>query len=328
MEKQYKHLSKSERDLVAVLKAKGYSLRKIGKELGRDKGTISRELKRNAPEIHKGYYLSHKAQERADNRWVTSHMRARLKDNLVKGYVGYQIKKGLSPELISGRIKIDYPGVAISHEAIYQYIYEDRIDLIRYLVRSYKKRKKRGYSRKHKKSHIPNRIPIESRPEIASKRERIGDWEADTAISKKSKDALQVLGDRTTRLVRIGKIKNTTSNAVKRAITEMLGAYPIEFRHTLTYDNGHENVEHEQINQVLGTSSYFCNPYHSWEKGTIENMIGLIRRYLPKGTNLAKVSDERISEIEYALNSRPRKCLGFRTPFEMFDQLASVALAC
>jgi IS30 family transposase len=160
-----------------------------------------------------------------------------------------------------------------------------------------------------------------------AQRERVGDWEADTVVSRKSKAALQVLGDRSSRLVIIRKIKQTTSAAVSKVIQKTLGAYPLDIRQTITYDNGHENVEHERINKKLGTASFFCNPYHSWEKGTVENMIGLIRRYLPKRTDFSKISDDRIAEIEYALNSRPRKCLAFRTPFEVFRQLAGVALA-
>lgn len=313
--------------MITVLKAKDYPLGDIADELGRDKSTISRELQRNAPEIRKGYYLSHKAQERARSRWISSHSRPRLKNQEIRDYVEKNIKAGLSPELIAGRLRLDRPGSRISHEAIYQYIYEDRTDLIKYLVRSHKKRKRRGYSRKHKKSHIPNRISIEDRPAIVEKRERVGDWEADTVVSKKSTAALQVLGDRASRLIKIRKIKHTTSEAARKVIVEVLGAYPIELRQTITFDNGHENVEHEQINEKLGTDSYFCNPYHSWEKGTVENLVGLIRRYLPKGTNFSKIADDRLVEIEYALNSRPRKCLGFRTPFETFDQLTVVALA-
>lgn len=327
MGRNYKHLSKEDRDLIAILRAKGISMKEIGEKLGKDKSTISRELQRNAPEKHRGYYLGHKAQERAQVRWVSSHMRNRLKNGEIRAYTEKQLKDDLSPELIAGRLRIDMPGAKISHEAIYQYIYNDRRDLIKYLVRHNKKRKRRGYSRKHKKSHIPNRVPIQERPAIAETRERIGDWEADTVVSRRSKVALQVLGDRASRLIKIRKIERTTSAAVKKTIQEVLGTYHINFRHTITYDNGHENVEHEQINKKLGTASFFCNPYHSWEKGTVENLIGLIRRHLPKGTDFRKISDDRVAEIEHKLNSRPRKCLDFRTPFEVFDQLTGVALA-
>jgi len=327
MGRRYEHLSKEERDLIAVLKAQGCFMREIGEAIGRDKATVSRELRRNAPAIYKGYYLSHKAQERARYRWVVSHQRNRLKSREIREYVVHHLKEGLSPELIAGRLPIDHPGARSSHEAIYQYIYAERRDLIRYLVRHNRKRRPRGHSRKHRKSHIPNRVSIEARPAIAEKRERVGDWEADTVVSRKSKAALQVLGDRTSRVVIIRKITNTTSAAVRATIQKALRVYPVDIRKTITYDNGHENVEHEEINEELGTRSFFCNPYHSWEKGTVENMIGLIRRYLPKGTDLKKVSNERIQEIEYALNSRPRKCLRFRTPFEVLYQLTGVALA-
>ncbi|HEX7321230.1 MAG TPA: IS30 family transposase [bacterium] len=322
----YQHLSKEERDLITVYKAQGCSLREIGGKLGRDKATISRELQRNAPEIRKWYYLSHKAQERAQGRWGTAHIRARLKSPIIQAYVVQGLKAGLSPELIAGRLPLDHPDVRINHEAIYKYIYATHRELIRYLVRHNKKRRCRGHSRKHQQSHIPNRVAIAVRPAGVAQRERAGDWEADTVISRQSKAALQVLGDRASRLVRIRKIRQTTSAAVRQAISGMLGAYPVDLRHTITYDNGHENVEHEWINQKLGTMSFFCNPYHSWEKGTVENLIGLIRRYLPKRTDLSKMRKDRIMAIENRLNSRPRKCLAYRTPFEVSRQLSCVAL--
>jgi IS30 family transposase len=323
---RYQHLSKEERDLIAVYKAQGCSLREIGASIGRDKTTISRELCRNAPEIHKGYYLSHKAQERAQGRWVAVHIRARLKSPFLRAYVERGLKAGWSPELIAGRLPLDQPGFRISHEAIYQYIYAERQDLIRHLARHNRIRRRRGHSRKHRQSHIPNRVAITARPAVVAQRIRFGDWEADTMISRRSKAALQILGDRASRLVRIRKLRHTTAAAVRQAITAMLAAYPADLRHTITYDNGHENVEHEQINQRLGTLSFFCNPYHSWEKGTVENLIGLIRRYLPKRTDLSKMRKDRIMAIENRLNSRPRKCLAYRTPFEVSRQLSCVAL--
>jgi IS30 family transposase len=323
---RYQHLSKEERDLIAVYKAQGCSLREIGARIGRDKATISRELRRNAPEIHKGYYLSHKAQERAQGRWVAVHIRARLKSPALRAYVERGLKAGWSPELIAGRLPLDQPGFRISHEAIYQYIYAERQDLIRHLVRHNRIRRRRGHSRKHRHSHIPNRIAIAARPAVVAQRTRFGDWEADTVISRRNKAALQILGDRASRLVRIRKLRHTTAAAVRQAITTMLAAYPADRRHTITYDNGHENVEHEYINQRLGTMSFFCNPYHSWEKGTVENLIGLIRRYLPKRTDFSKIRKDRIVAIENRLNSRPRKCLAFRTPNEVSRQLSSVAL--
>jgi IS30 family transposase len=313
--------------LIAVYRAQGCSLREIEVRLGRDKATISRELRRNAPPIHQGYYLSHKAQERARCRWVTTHLRPRLKCPLLRAYVEQGLRAGWSPELIAGRLPLDQPGIRVSHEAIYQYIYADHPELIHYLVRHNRQRRRRGYCRKHRNSHIPNRVAITDRPAVVAQRSRLGDWEADTVISRRSKAALQVLGERVSRLVLIRKIPGTTAAAVRQAIVAMLAGYPADLRQTITYDNGHENVEHEQIDQKLEMQSFFCNPYHSWEKGTVENLIGLIRRDLPKRTDFRTISEDRIAAIEYRLNSRPRKCLAYRTPYEVFRQFSGVALA-
>jgi len=153
MEGEYTHLTKEERDMIAVLIAKGVPLSEIAQELGRHKSTISRELDRNAPPTNKGYYLSHKAQERASYRWLVTHKRKRLKSQRIREYVEVKLKDGWSPEIIAGRLSIEEPGNAISHEAIYQYIYEVRRDLIACLVRSHRKRMKKDIA-----GNIRNRI--------------------------------------------------------------------------------------------------------------------------------------------------------------------------
>lgn len=231
------------------------------------------------------------------------------------------LKTGWSPEIIAGRIKIDKPSLSVSHEAVYQYIYSERRDLIGYLVRAHKKRQKRTYSRRHKKAHIPNKIGISERPSVVEERRRLGDWESDSIVSRKSKCALNILVERTSRLTRLTKMVQKTSEETKRVIRDVLGIYPDEARKTITYDNGSENTEHEAINEPLGIKSYFCAPYHSWEKGTAENTVGLVRRYVSKGSNLSEVSEETIKGIEYWLNQRPRKCLKYKKPLEVFNEL-------
>lgn len=310
--------------MLAVLKAKGMSLSGIGQKLGRHKSTICRELNRNAPAIRKGYYLGHRAQERAKNRWVATHKRERLKNQEIRKYVEVGLKKGWSPEIIAGRLSIDKPGESISHEAIYQYLYEVRKELIFCLLRRHRNRVEKGHSRKHQKSHIPNRVSISFRPKIVEKRERIGDWESDSMVSRQSKAALNVLADRKSRVTLLRKLQRKTAENTKLAILVSLIKYPV---HTITYDNGSENTDHEEVNKVLDIKSYFCNPYHSWEKGTVENTIGLIRRWIPKKTDLAKVSEREILEIEDWLNNRPRKCLNYQTPLEVLEKERSVALA-
>jgi IS30 family transposase len=309
MPKTYKQLNPNERDILAVLKSKGKSLREIASILKRSPSTLSRELKRNAPPIYTGYYLSHKAQDRADKRKRESHQRQRLKSDFIRCYVGKRLRLGWSPELIAGRLAIDHPERSISHEAIYQWAYQDATHLILFLVRAHRKRKHRSYSRKHKKSHIPERISIKERPEAVLKRLHIGHWETDTISCRKSYQAVQVTVERKARYTKMAKLKTKSARAMSIALTRRLSRYPTELRRSITYDNGPENAEHMRTNKILGTSSYFCEPFHSYERGTVENTIGLVRRFLPKKTNLANISQDHLTKIEYWLNNRPRKCL-------------------
>jgi IS30 family transposase len=318
MPKTYKHLSIEERDILAVLRSQGYSLRAIARCLDRSPGTISRELKRNAAPVNTGYYLSHRAQQRADTRKLESHRRQRLKNDRIRDYVEKHIRIGWSPELISGRLNIEHPELSISHEAIYQWIYGDARALIDFLVRGHRRRKHRGYSRKHKKCHIPDRVSIQERPEAVLKRHQAGHWESDTISCRKSYQAVQVSVERKTRYAKLAKLKAKTARAMSVALTRRLSRYPDTLRRSITYDNGSENAEHMRTNQILGTASYFCEPFHSYERGTVENTIGLVRRFLPKKTNLANIAPDRLSKIENWLNNRPRKCLGFKTPAEAF----------
>jgi transposase, IS30 family len=318
MPKPYKHLTNHDRDLLSVLRSKGKSLREIARVLNRDPSTISRELKRNAPPIYTGYYLAHKAHTRAVNRAIAGRTHKRLKNEKIRRYVRHRLKGGWSPELIAGRLKRLRPGLSISHESIYQWLYADARELIPLLVRAHKNRKRRGYSRRHKKTHIPERISIKERPKEVLQRQELGHWETDTAVSRQSLAALQVSVERKSRYSRIGKLDRKGAHEMSTSLTRRLSRYPQSFRLSITYDNGSENTEHVRTNQVLGTKSYFCEPFHSWERGTVENTIGLIRRFFPKKTDFAKVSKNTISSVEHWLNQRPRKCLGFQTPAEVF----------
>lgn len=321
MPKSYKHLTNHERDLISVLKSNGKSVREIAQVLKRSPATISRELKRNAPPVNSGYYLAHKAHERASNRAVISRTHERLKNDKIRKYVTRRIKHGWSPELIAGRLKKLHPELSISHEAIYQWIYADARELIPSLVRANRNRKRRGYSRRHTKTHIPERVSIKERPEYILLRQEPGHWETDTAVSRQSLAALQVSVERKTRLTKLGKLLRKGSRPMSTSLTRRLSRYPNWFRLSITYDNGSENTEHVRTNKVLGTKSYFCEPYHSWERGTVENTIGLVRRFFPKKTDFAKVSKNRINSVERWLNHRPRKCLGFLTPAEAANSL-------
>jgi len=324
MPKPYKHLTKHERDILSVLKSKGQKIREIARTLGRDPGTISRELKRNVPPINTGYYLAHKAHDRATQRAITSRTHQRLKNDQIRKHVKRKIKNGWSPELIAGHLKTLQPELSISHEAIYQWLYTDARVLIPLLVRAHKNRKRRGYSRRHKKTHIPERVSIKQRPEHVLQRQELGHWETDTAVSRQSLAALQVSVERKSRITKLGKLKRKGAHQMSISLTRRLSRYPKALRLSITYDNGSENTEHVRTNKILGTQSYFCEPFHSWERGTVENTIGLVRRFFPKKTDFAKISKNRIKSVERWLNNRPRKCLGFKTPAEVFA--AGVAL--
>jgi len=274
-------------------------------------------------------YLSHRAHERAVKRKEYAAQRPRLKNEVIMNYVIEKLTLGLSPEQVAGRISHDLAGASISHEAIYQFIYAretiKHMDLRPCLLRRHRKRLERGHSRKHQKPHIPERLSITKRPVCVNDRSEPGHWETDTMISRQSAPALAIALERTSRYLQITKLAAKTAQEVRKALTRRLSWHPDHMRKTITYDNGSENVEHALVNKALGTQSYFCEPYHSWEKGSVENAIGLIRRYLPKGTDFATITKEQIKQIENALNNRPRKILNYRTPNEVFNE--SVALA-
>jgi IS30 family transposase len=193
-----------------------------------------------------------------------------------------------------------------------QHIWEDKRQggqLYKHLRRK-KKYRKRG-SKGDNRGKIPHQTRIDERPEVVEKRERIGDWEADTIIGKGMKGAIVTLVDRKSRFLRMGLVEQRTKEAVKDAIISLLEGYPV---HTLTFDNGKEFAAHEEISQALNADTYFAHPYASWERGTNENTNGLIRQYIPKKADFRKLDDFDISFVEYRLNTRPRKCLSFIPP--------------
>jgi len=305
----------------------GQSVRKIAGVLGRHPSTISRELRRNSSSIY-DYYMDHRAQERTDKRRSMASQRMRLRNKQVRDYVESKLKQDWSPEQIAGRIGIDHPGLSISHEAIYQYIYHpstpNRGELISCLRRSHRRRKRKSQAPDKHKLKITGRIGIEHRPSEVEARDRFGDWEADTLVSRQSKAALLSMVERKSRLVQVEKLEARTAPLTSRAIIRRLLGFPQETRHTITFDNGTEHADHEDVSEEAKIKCFFCNPYSSWQRGTNENTNGLIRQYLPKKTDFAIISNEGIKLIESRLNNRPRKCLGFKTPLEVAN--LSVAL--
>ena len=189
--------------------------------------------------------------------------------------------------------------------------------MLQLLRRAHRKRRNKSIGRKVRKTTIPNRIPIEDRPKSVESRRHAGHWEGDSLISRKSKVALNTLVERKSRLVLITKLSRKSADETNRAVIDRLKKLPAKGRQTLTLDNGTENAKHEHLSAKLGIKCYFARPYASWERGSNENANGLIRWYLPKGTDFRRITPEQIARIEHLLNSRPRKCLGYKTPLEV-----------
>ncbi len=327
MPKTYKHLSLQERELLAQLDWEGKSLGEIAKTLDRNKNSVSRELARNKAPVH-NRYTPCRAHARSCERKTNANTHERLKNELIRQYVKQCLALGWSPEQIAGRLPKDHPGQSINHEAIYQFIYHrqnpNRLEMINQLRRSHKKRKNKGIGRKERKLKILNRIPIDARPKSVESRIQYGHWEGDSLISRNSKAALNTLIERKSRLVLITKLNRKGTAETNQAVIKRLKKLPAAGRRTLTLDNGTENASHKQLTYKIGIKCCFAHPFASWERGTNENINGLIRWYLPKGTDFSKISKKQIAQIEFLLNSRPRKCLGYKTPLEV--AASSVAL--
>lgn len=314
---KHKHLQEDERLQIKILKDKGYSNREIGEALGRDHSSIGRELIRNNT---KGKYDPRAAKVKDSNRRKCSKyqgMKVEAHRDL-REYIIKYLKLFWTPEEISGRLKVaDTHLPYISSKGIYKWLYSAWGQRYCDLLPKKRFKPKKHQRKKTQRVMIPNRIDIDMRPKEANERLELGHAETDTMVSgkrHKSTAALSVLTDRKARYTRLRKIKNLRPKNHNRAILHMSKGLPL---HTLTYDNGIENKHHEKIAVALSIQTYFCKPYHSWEKGTVENTIGRIRRFIPKGANIADYSHRYIAKIEHWLNHTPRKCLNFKTPYEI-----------
>ena len=331
--KRNSHLSLEERLQITVLQGKGISVRKIAKELGRSPSTISRELNRENALYYRGTYIGSQTHNRVKEAWQNSHKRENkfLNQRNVSYFIECQLKYGNTPEIICHLLKERFQE-SVSHETLYIYIYSPKRNLKQYLLRRktgrLPKKKARLYYKGSGKN-IPNRIDIDLRDKLANDRLEFGHFEADSVEScrtrGKRKSCLTVMVDRATRYTIIRKTASLTSIQTAKSIVKAMKPLSNNIK-SITYDNGKEFSKHEKINKILKTKSYFCKPYHSWEKGTVENINGLIRRFFPKGTNFDNISEEAIAYVEDWINNRPMKILNYMTPKQIF-QLNSVAIA-
>ena len=330
---KYKHLTIEEREKIQDMLWQKSSIRNIAKTLNRSPSSVSREINRNIR--LKRTYRPRLANNRAFENRKSRGRKLRLKNGFIRRYVVSGLKSGLSPEQIAGRLTLEYSDRSISHEAIYQYIYSCVCrdgygymrpyyhDLRQYLKRRHKRRVRKGM-RKSQRTPKHKGILIDLRPLYIEHRKELGHWEGDSVVSGKSKVRLNTLVERKTGLVFITKVSDGTANQTTRAVLRRLFVLPKKYRKTLTLDNGSENMGHKMITSILGIICYFAHPYASWERGSNENTNGLIRWYFPKGTDFATVSEKDIQKVETALNNRPRKRLGWKTPLEVFKKSVAV----
>lgn len=328
----YVQLTSEERYVIYHLKLYKLSLREIARRLGRHHTTISRELKRNGPIISTWVYWHQGAHEQAlKRRKQPRHYRRHAHAPLVH-YVEQSLRAEWSPDVITACLKREYPddhNMRVSVETIYRWVYRDASQggrLFNCLCRCHKKRR-----RQHRygtgRGLIPGRISIDQRPDLVATRQRFGDWEGDTVEGAKGSGHITTHVERKSRYLIAAKLANKTAAVTAQAVSSAFRKIPAVLRHTLTLDNGKEFARFSDIEKDTGLTVYFADPYSAWQRGTNENTNGLLRRYFQKGMDFRTVTEKALAEAVKKLNHRPRKCLGYRTPHEVFQEARRGAVA-
>lgn len=317
---KYTHITGPERLEISILLGKGYSHEDIGCALGRSQASVSREIKRNSVN---GEYQPNRAKAKARvRRRMSKYQGMKVNERAeLEQYIISKLKLRWTPEEIAGRLKeVDKHLPYISGKGIYKWLYSAYGQKYCHLLpkQRYRPRKKR--SRKTRREMIPNRVSIELRPVEVNERAEFGHYEEDTMVSGRrtgSKAALAVFCERKARYTKLGLMKNMKPRTHVRVQKKMAKTLLMK---TITYDNGIENKNHEELALALSVRTFFCNPYSSYEKGTVENTIGRVRRFIPKGADLSDYTAEEIQQIEDWLNHTPRKCLNYQTPYEIMQK--------
>ena len=331
----YKHFSVEEREKIQEGVWGKRSIREIAHDVGRSPSSVSRELARNfPPEIRR--YTPRLAHERALKHRTRRGREERLKNDALRAYVISHLKLGWSPEQIAATAK-DAAGTAVSHEAIYQFVYArvskasgllyaHQEDLRPYLTRHRKRRMKKGLRKSYRieKGPLPS---IDLRPKEVDARTSIGHWEDDSLVSSPTIPIrLRTTVERKSGIVLIDKAHDRTMAEANRITMQRFEKLPPLARKTLTRDRGAENLGYATLEQELCIRCFFAHAYASWERGSNENTNGLIRRFFPKKTDFRMVTEQEIRMVERLLNSRPRKRLGWKTPYQVFYEHTGVAL--
>ena len=328
----YTQLTSEERYVIYHLKLFKLSLREIARRLGRHHTTISREIQRNGP-INPSWVYWHEGahQQALQRRKQPRHYRRRAHAPLVR-YVEKGLRAERSPDVIAACVRLEYPDdpkMRVSIETVYRWVYRDASQggqLFNCLCRCHKKR--RGQHRYGTgRGLIPGRVSIDQRPELVATRERFGDWEGDTVEGAKGSGNITTHVERKSRYLIAAKLTNKSAAVTAQAVTAAFRRIPKVLRHTLTLDNGKEFARFKEIEKNTGLTVYFADPYSAWQRGANENTNGLLRKYFPKGSDFRNVTQKTLAEAVQKLNHRPRKCLGYRTPHEVFMDARRGAVA-
>ena len=311
------HLNAEQRYMIEAMLAKEHSQTGIAEMIGCHRSVISREIKRNS-DGRNGDYRAALAQKKYTKRQKEKPKKVVFDDGM-KDIVTEKLAIKWSPEQISGTVKKNGSPM-VSHETIYKYIWEDKKSggkLYENLRSTGKRYRKRG-NQKDKKGQIKNRVSIEERPKVVEERERLGDFEIDLIIGKDHKGAILTINDRCTGFLDMAKLENKNAEVIASATISMLKNKKYMLQ-TITSDNGKEFAMHEKVAKELNIEFYFAHPYHSWERGSNENLNGLVRQYIPKKSDFSTITEQDISYIQEQLNNRPRKRLGYLTPKQMTE---------
>jgi IS30 family transposase len=318
MGKHYGHFSLEERCQVAELHQAGHSVRQIATALDRSPSSISRELKRNRG-VQIGYKPTYAQEQAAARRWKGSRLERNAE---LRGLVLDRLKRGWSPEQIAGWLARSKATTRISHETIYRFIY----DQIRrtndgswrhYLPRAKGKRGQRRRTSRSSVSLIKGRVSIALRPPEVERRGSFGHWEADLMLFTAPGQAILVSQERKSRALLSAKQPGKAAVPAAARLLAWFTAIVPQLRKSITFDNGTEFAQHLLLVDQLGIQTFFCDPHSPWQKGTIENAIGRLRRFLPRNTNISTIDDDALNACIAAYNNTPRKCLGFQTPAEV-----------
>lgn len=318
----YRHLNMAERNVIHNLQMFGQSRAKIARCLGRSPTTIGRELKRNPNSS--GQYLPDIAQIKANARRRASICRPVTGNDALMEHVAGRIEQRWSPEQIAGRLTVkppkDLAGMKISHATIYRWIWAspERSQRFRPYLRVASKKRRKPYGKPSRQGQIPNRVSIDERPEVVADRDRLGDWEGDTVVGKGRSGYVATCVDRASRYLVAKKQHGCSVKETTASLHSSMRRLPRDRRLTLTVDNGREFSGHEKIARLLSLSVYFADPYSSWQRGTNENTNGLLRQYLPKTESFLELTEWQLASYVNQMNNRPRKCLTYRTPAEVF----------